>query len=186
MRIWAITLVLSCALCGIPLPLAQAWDGWHRFWSDWHRANAWPQPYASCDRQLAYAALEPFVQAGWQTETTLLDPLFDAEGQLTRAGKLRVREILIQYPPHRRMLFVAPADDPQLTERRVESVKNYLEKLPESQGAIPVAVNHRIPRSGTGDYLNLVGQRYRQSMPAPVLPSASSAGGSTSADVSTP
>ncbi len=149
-----------------------AWDGWHRFWSDWHRSNAWPEPYASQDRELAYSALQPFVDAGWQTETTLLDPLFDEQGQLTHAGKLRVREILTQYPANRRMLFVAPGADSEQTERRLSAVRAYIEKLPDIGRSIPVAVRYRLPRTGTGDYLNLVGQRYRQAMPAPVLPSS--------------
>ena len=163
----------------IVAPTAQA--GWHDWWECWRvdtrRMNCWPEPFASYDRQAARAAFDPFIEAGWQVENTLLDPLFDDQGELTRAGKLRVREILTQYPPHRRALFVAAGSSTEITTRRLESVKQYAAQIAHEAAVLSVSVNPRTPRSGTGDYLNLVSERYRQSLPAPVLPK--SAGGNS-------
>lgn len=145
-------------------------DWWDRWGTDFHRMNCWPEPFVSYDRQAARATFEPFIEAGWRTENTLLDPLFDSNGQLTRAGKLRVREILMQYPPHRRALYIAAGATAEETQRRVDSVTQYAQTLTDQSIVVPVSVNFRVPRSGTGDYLNLVSERYRQNLPAPVLP----------------
>jgi hypothetical protein len=140
--------------------------------------NSWPDPFRHMDRQAAAAPFENFKDAGWRLENTLIEFLFTEEQELTHAGKLKVRHILTQVPPHRRTIFVLKGDTRDITERRVDAVQRAVaEMLPE--GALPpVVVTDQLPRGGSGDYLNMVNRKYRESIPAPVLPEAPSTGSS--------
>ena len=93
-----------------PLQAANG-DQWHAFWhrvhTDFHRNNAWPQPFEAADRA---AAREPFcIQAdnGWKMQNTVGTYLYDAEtNRLNTAGELLVKWIVTQAPIHRRAVFV--------------------------------------------------------------------------------
>jgi hypothetical protein len=154
-------------------PLDAGWNEfWHRVHVDFKRMNCWPEPFVEMDRHAAAAPFEAFKDAGWRLENTLVEFLFTEDQQLTHAGKLKVRHILTQVPAHRRNIFVLQGETPEITERRVDAVQRAVAEILVDGPLPPVLVTDQIPRSGSGDYLNTVNRKYRESIPAPVLPEA--------------
>ena len=148
---------------------------WHAFWDrvhvDWHRNNAWPEPFNHIDERATRTPLAIMVDNGWKLQNTIPDPLFDSESQeLTRAGELKVRWILTQMPMHRRSVFVLRGATPEATETRINSVQKVAESVHGESGMAMVAVTDVIPRGGSGDYFERVNRGYESSVPAPRLP----------------
>ncbi|MBM3998621.1 MAG: hypothetical protein FJ297_03590 [Planctomycetes bacterium] len=174
--------VVILSVLALVLTADSATAGWSEFWRQFHvdarRVNCWPDPFRGADDAVTRSPFETHIAAGWRLENTLVGPLFDENHELTYAGKLKVRQILTQVPAHRRSLYVLEGDTPEITERRVDSVQRAVAAVIPGAPMPPVMVTSIEPRSGTGDYLNLVTRRYRDSMPAPVLPT-SDGGGST-------
>ncbi len=151
--------------------------GWHEFWDrvhlDWHRNNAWPQPFVDMDRHATRVPFAAMVRSGWQMQNTLGDDLFDPETQrLTTAGKHKVHWIFTQAPPQRRMVYVLHGETDRATQERVASVKQALRTLAgiETDPDSAVAVIGIPPRNGSGGYLDRVRRSYEASAPAPRLP----------------
>lgn len=156
---------------------------WHIFWqrvhTDWHRNNAWPEPFTVVDRAAVDQPLAIMVNNGWRLQNTISSQLFDQETQeLTRAGEMKVRWILTQMPPHRRSIFVLRGNTAEVTKIRVQSVqKAAATTLGDVNGAL-IAVTDTIPQGGSGDYYERVNQGYQDSVPSPRLPSTNSGGSS--------
>lgn len=150
--------------------------GWREFFQrskiEAKRVNSWPEPFQTADREAARAPFEVHKNAGWRLENTLVDAFFDEQQQLTHAGKLKVRHILTQVPAHRRSLYVLQGETPEITEQRVDAVQQSVANLIPDGPMPPVMVTAIMPRGGTGEYLYIVNSKYRQSIPAPVLPEA--------------
>jgi hypothetical protein len=169
-------LVLSIACVG------NAQAGWKEFWHrtkvDFHRNNAWPEPFQQADRA---AAREPFaimVNNGWRMQNTLGTYLFDDTQQLNRAGEIKLRWILTQAPHHRRAVFVLQGHTPQETAVRVESVQQAISRMVPAGPLPPVMLTDTEPEGGSGEYYDAVNRALQSSLPSPRLPasSASSAG----------
>ncbi|HEY6563210.1 MAG TPA: hypothetical protein VIY86_01815, partial [Pirellulaceae bacterium] len=80
--IWLAGLVLSAAV----VPSAQA--GWAEFKQraalDWHRNNAWPQPFVEMDRLATCSPFVTMAENGWMQQCTLTSFHFDPNtNQLT-------------------------------------------------------------------------------------------------------
>jgi hypothetical protein len=151
--------------------------GWHEFWRgfkrDFHRSNAYPEPFRYADREAQKAPFRAMIENGWRTENTLTESLFTPENSLTRAGEKKVHWIVTQSPENRRSVYVISANSRQVTEARLDSVQRYITRV-VPEGALPrVVVTTRIPRGGSGDFLNEMHKKYRDSLPAPQLPSVS-------------
>ena len=167
--------------CLAPLS-AQA--GWHEFWDrvhlDWHRSNAWPQPFSDVDKHLAQEPFKMMARNGWRMQNTLGSELFDLETQqLTRAGQLKVHWILTQTPVSRRTVFVLHGGTQRATEARMASVKRAVRNM-HSVDVDPEAVVVTVgipPRNGSGDYLDRVRRSYEASTPSPRLPKIEKSGG---------
>ena len=101
------------------------WDCfWNRVHVDWHRNNAWMEPFNPVDQEAVRAPIAVMVDKGWQLQNTIPDELFVAETQeLTRAGEIKVQWILTQMPTRRRSVFVLRGSTPEITETRVKSVE---------------------------------------------------------------
>ncbi len=154
---------------------------WHCFWDrvhlDWHRNNAWPEPFTLVDRQAVKVPIATMVDRGWQLQNTIPDELFDPETQtLTRAGELKVRWILTQMPAHRRDVFVLRGATPEITDLRLQSV----EKLAaDTVGGAPamITVTDLIPRGGSASYYERVSTSFDATAPPPRLPAMDTGGG---------
>jgi hypothetical protein len=182
MRRWFLALL---AIAGTTLAVAPAqaqtwgekWDKfWHRVHVDWHRNNAWPEPFLSADRA---AQREPFcIQAdnGWKLQNTVGTYLFDDNQQLNTAGDLHVKWIVTQAPQHRRAVFVLKGDTAEATAARVASVNAAVTKY--AGGAMPpVMVTDTEPVGWSGSYVDAIGQQYQASVPSPRLGGTGGGGG---------
>ncbi len=167
------SIVLMCLLAFCCVPQAQG--GWHEFWQrvrlDWHRNNAWPQPFVAHDR---LASCSPFVtqaENGWYAASTLSDLHFDPETQLlTEAGELKVRQIVTQHPDEHRTVFVVTGHSVKDTDKRTDSVQQAITRI-VPDGELPDVRHVQIaPRAWPAEEINAVDRAYRQSRPAPRLP----------------
>ena len=154
---------------------------WNCFWDrvclDWHRNNAWPDPFIQVDRQATRAPIELMVDDGWQLENTIPDELFNPETQeLTRAGKMKVRTTLTEMPMKRRMVFVQRGKTDEITETRLRSVEKAATEIMGTAGPGMVALTDMVPRGGSGGYYQRIKTQYENSTPEPRLPAMSGEG----------
>lgn len=184
-RAVVIASLLVAGLCLTP-PAQADWATmkakWHCFWDrvhlDWHRNNAWPEPFAQVDQQTVRAPLAVMVDRGWQLQNTITDELFDVETQhLTRAGELKVRWILTQMPSHRRDIFVLRGATPEITELRLQSVEHTASEVATS-GPAMIAVTDIVPRGGSASAHERISVSFESSAPPPRLPEMQAAEGS--------
>src|SRR5262245_44475772 len=182
MRRWFLALFAATGMVLAAAPAqAQTWgDKWDSFWHrvhvDWHRNNAWPEPFLSADRA---AQREPFcimTDNGWKMQNTVGTYLFDDNQQLNTAGDLHVKWIVTQAPQHRRAVFVLKGDSAEATAARVASVNAAVTKY--AGGTMPpVMVTDTEPIGWSGSYVDAIGQRLQDTIPPPRLPSGGSGGG---------
>jgi hypothetical protein len=147
---------------------------------DFHRMNAWPQPFQTADRA---AQREPFcimTDNGWKMQNTVGTFLYDRDTQrLNHAGELLVRWIVTQAPQHRRAVFVLRADSEEATTARVESVQAAVAKY--ARGPVcPVILTDIEPTGWSAAYIDSITQQFNATIPSPRLPSASDSGGGSS------
>lgn len=166
-------------------PAPPATTGWKTKWDNyWHeihvhrrRVAYWPDPFVLPDRELVRAPFRCMVDNGWVHETTLVDALFDPESnELTYGGRMRVRGIMTEAPPHRRHVFVLEGATPEDTAARVASVQQWLAHIAPEVGPGSVSTTSIAPRGGSGYYLDEIQDAYRQSVPAPRLPANTTPG----------
>ncbi|ADB16844.1 hypothetical protein Psta_2171 [Pirellula staleyi DSM 6068] len=175
--------------CSVSISLAAgtvtAEAGWHEFWHsvkvDFHRNNAWPEPFQSADRAATRAPFLTQTDNGWKMQNTVGTFLFDeATGELNQAGKLKVKWIVTQAPLHRRAVFVFKADKPEINQQRMESVQTYISSLIPEGDLPPVYFTNTEPDGGSGEYFDAINRAVQDSIPSPRLPPpANGAGGST-------
>ncbi len=154
---------------------------WHCFWDrvhlDWHRNNAWPEPFSQVDRRTVEAPIATMVDKGWQLQNTIPNELFDAETQqLTRTGELKVQWILTQMPSRRRVVFVLKGKSAEVTEVRLRSVEKAAVEVVGDLAPSMIAVTEMVPRNGSGSYYERVNAGYESTTPAPRLPEMESTG----------
>ena len=83
------------------IPLSADWlcDFCNSVARDTKRRNCWPAPFNCPDRQTVRAPFAIMVNNGWRRQNMLGDFHFEATtGQLTEAGKLKIRWIVIRGP----------------------------------------------------------------------------------------
>jgi len=154
---------------------------WHCFWDrvhlDWHRNNAWPEPFVQVDRQAVRTPIEMMVDKGWQLQNTIPHELFDLETQeLTRAGELKVQWILTQMPTRRRIVFVLKGNTAEVTQTRLESVEKAATVVVGEVAPSMIAITDIVPRGGSGAYYERVNAGFESSTPAPRLPEMTESG----------
>lgn len=151
---------------------------WHCYWDrvhlDWHRNNAWPEPFVQVDRKATLTPLEIMTNNGWQLQNTIPHQLFDSETQeLTRAGQLKVQLILTEMPGRRRTVFVLKGKTAEITETRLRSVEKAAVEVMGDAATNMIAVTDKNPRGGSGAYYERINAGYESSTPAPRLPDIS-------------
>lgn len=123
------------------IPLSQVSAGWHEFMDrqmlEWHRNNAWPQPFDQQDRM---AVCQPFIAmraAGWKQQSTLSSYHFDpGTHQLTEAGQLKVRQITTKHPEGFNNVYVVTGLSRESSAIRLDSAQQAVAKwVPE--GSLP-------------------------------------------------
>lgn len=165
---------------------ATADAGWREFWHrvhvDWHRNNAWPEPFQEVDREAVRMNVLASVGTGWQLQNTLADELFDTETQeLLPAGETKIRSILLNSPRDRRTVYVYRGATRTATSIRLDSVQRAASRLVDEGPLPPVLVTDVPAPSHSGDYYDQIERRVRASVPTPRLTNSISSGNGTGA-----
>ncbi len=164
-------IILTC----LTVTSGTALGDWHEFVErcklDWHRNNAWPEPWLTKDK---IAVCSPFVimaQNGWQQQSTLRDLHFDPVTQsLTEAGQLKVQHILTNQPQQFRTVYVARSVNQDHSAIRMDSVQQLVSRI-IADGSMPAVVfTDYQPRAVPASHIDLIGQKYNASIPEPRLP----------------
>ena len=146
---------------------------------DFHRNNAWPEPFNYPDRDAIYAPFAVMVHNGWRMQNTLGKHHFRPGGmELTEAGQLRVMWILTEAPPPYRTIFVERGETAAATAARVRSVQLTGQKL-SVDGAMPIVMEAAVPARGwPADQIDATTRQWLNSVPAPRLPTGGGGGAS--------
>lgn len=169
---------LTLGLAVLPCSDTGAGECWDRFFLDYERNNCWPEPFQSADRAATRSYFTLMRDKGWKLENTLADYHFDpATEELNRAGELKVKAIVTEYPLKRRMLFVLRGEDEEKSMMRLDSVQRTAARY-TTQGVLPpVSMTDIAPRGTPADYIDAFGRRYQATIPDPRLPAAALDGG---------
>ena len=148
--------------------------GWRDFWMGvrvgTQRNYCWPRPFSYGAQAVTRQPQQMMINAGWRQENTIGDALFDAEtDELTAAGKLKVREIVTQYPLARRIVHVYRGATEEKTSIRLDGVQRAVASAVLNGPMAPVVVTNVRPRNGHGQYYNQIHNAYNQSIPQPRL-----------------
>ena len=144
---------------------------------DFKRNNCYPKPFERPDRVAVRAPFNISVHNGWERQNMLADHHFDETHQgLNEVGKLKIRWILQEAPPHHRTVYVHRAGSPDKTTQRIEAVRQLaLAILPAGQ--VPRVEETSIGMAGwPADRVDALQRAYQDSAPAPQLPVSSDGG----------
>lgn len=150
--------------------------GWNEFWGrvhlDYARNKCWPSPFIEQDRASVRNYFDQMTASGIRLQNTLSDHYFQEDDQvLTRAGMLKIREILMS-AEDRRTIFVMQGLTEDVTQARIQSVREGLTQLVGNASATEIYVSSSQPIGRPADYIDDVYRRERASIPAPRLPAA--------------
>ena len=147
---------------------------------DFHRNNAWPEPFIWPDQQAVCAPFAVMVQNGWRLQNTLGPHHFrEGTSELTDAGQLKVTWILTEAPAPYRTIFVERGATPQATASRIRTVQTAAARIVPDAAAVVMETN--IPARGApADQIDATTRQWLNSVPAPRLPSTSGGGSSSS------
>lgn len=177
-RFIPMALLATTMVAGFSMP---AHAGWHSFYErmrlDWHRNNAWPQPFVNQDRVAVCAPFAAMTQNGWAVQSTLTSDHFDPRThRLTDAGELKVRDIITQHPEMYRTVFVVEGRSQDITERRTDSVQQTIASM-ITNGPLPPVQHVSIePYGRPAQEIKAITDSYRDSMPDPRLENAKKPG----------
>lgn len=163
------------------LPSYAGWNemkaGWHSYWNrvhvDWHRNNAWPEPFQTNDRQAVRVMLAAQTEKAWQLQTTLGNQYFDPETQqLNAAGQRQLYWIVSQAPESHRTVRVLRGHNDQATQVRMQDVERTM-ALMLNDGPYPAVVqSDLVPPAANGDRLDKMWEMRKNAVNAPALPAA--------------
>lgn len=165
-------LLLALLVFSIATSVQAGWSEFcHRSMLDWHRNNAWPQPFMDTDRVAVCSPFVVMVQKGWLQQCTLSSHHFDpATHQLTEAGRLKVRHITTQHPEGFNDVYVVMGLDKEISSIRLDSVQRSVTQwVPE--GSLPeVKLVSADPPSMPASEIAILSQRREATIPDPRLP----------------
>jgi hypothetical protein len=147
---------------------------------DTKRRNCWPEPFVTPDRYAVRAPLALMVSNGWRRQNLLGEHHFvDQGGELTEAGRMKVRWILTEAPSQHRTIYVHSSGSAELTAARIDNVQQLAAQLVPA-GELPAVLETGIPVQGwPAARADMVGRKFDASTPEPRLPEASSGGTET-------
>ena len=164
------------------ITLSSVEAGWHEFWhrvhTDFHRNNCWPEPFSTVDRRATRAPFEAMVRNGWRLQNTLGAAYFHHETNvLNDAGKRKLYWILANSPEQFKTVYVYQSYDPEISEKRLNSVQQTLAQLLPNQAMPSVLPSLAEPVGASADYVDQVDRKMRSTIPNPRLPTFQAAGG---------
>ena len=148
---------------------------WHGFWSrvhtDFHRMNAYPEPFNTIDRRAERRPFAVQITKGWQRQNTLGQFYFHPETQqLNAAGQRRLFWILTQAPEQHRGVFVVTGMSKETAEARIDSVQTVAAELLPGQSLPEVVPTFIEPEGWSAERIDAIDRAWSESYPAPRLP----------------
>ena len=183
LRLGSIILVLSVMLGTASTAKAQWFDNFcESFKRDYRRNSMWPEPFLQADRQATMAPFAIQTANGWRRRNLMSDYHFeDGTNQLTLAGETKLRYILTQMPPNRRIIFVQQGLAADVTEGRIHSVERAASRI-VPPGMVAQVVETNLPNEGwPAEEIDAVSRKFNSSRPDPRLPAGGMSGGGSGA-----
>ena len=147
---------------------------WDHIWRDYHRNNAWPDPFIPMDRAAVKVPFQMMANNGWERQNLLADYHFTEENDaLSPGGAQRLNWIATQAPTPRRMVFVQRGQTPAITAARIGAVQASLSRITPN-GPLPRIAESNFDSQGyAGDEADAVINGAGKSRPDPHIPNAS-------------
>jgi uncharacterized membrane protein YgcG len=167
------------------LPLSADWlcDFFNSVARDTKRRNCWPAPFVCPDRQAVRAPFAVMVNNGWRRQNMLGDSYFEpTTGQLTEAGKLKIRWIIFEAPEQHREIYVHIGQTNDETQARLATVTAQATSL-APQGEMPSITQTSISdESYPADRTNWIIDKYKtaKDLQPPYLQTSSGQSGGSS------
>ena len=153
-------------------------DIFHSIALDTRRNNCWPNPFVCPDRQAVRTPIALMVAKGWERQNMLGDHHFEPSGgQLTEAGRLKVRWIVEEVPRHHRAVFVRRAETPEETAARIDVVQEESIRLARGGDLPPVLETTLGPGGWPASRVDAIGRKFESSTPDPRLPESDTGSG---------
>ncbi|MBN1852126.1 MAG: hypothetical protein JW829_05350 [Pirellulales bacterium] len=135
----------------------------------------WPKPYIYPDRAAVAAPFALMIDNGWRRNNLLGDHHFTPDGsKLTTAGELKIRWILTQAPENRRSIFVQKTWVEETDTMRLEAVQLAASSVLPIGAIADVQPTHLQVEGQSADLVDRINTRFRESLPPPILPAATS------------
>ena len=179
------TFAITCAVAfgGMTGNASAEWGFWKSACVDYHRNNAWPQPFTEDSVRQTVAPFEVMKQNGWRLHNTIGNELFrDGDGALLAAGHERVHWIASQAPADRRVVYVLRGRSQSETEARLASVRDTLSRVETTGPAPQLMITEIEPTTASGAWATQINRSWMEAIPAPKLPSTSSTGSQGATD----
>jgi hypothetical protein len=121
------------------------------------------------------------VSNGWRRQNMLGEFHFEpATGQLTEAGRLKVRWIVTEAPQQHRIVYVHTADSNEQTAARIAAVQLLVVRYAPPGEMPPVLPTSISDQGWPADQVDLIGRKFQASTPPPRLSAKTDSGGSGS------
>jgi uncharacterized membrane protein YgcG len=140
------------------------------------RVNKWPEPWVCPDRQSVRAPMAIMTANGWRRQNLLTDLHFTDNNQLTEAGELLVRWILIEAPHARRLIYVHCGTTGEETAARLAVVAKAAQKVAPGQPIPPILETSISDAGWPAREVEIISRRFDATTPDPRLPKDSGGG----------
>ncbi|MEM7457203.1 MAG: hypothetical protein AAF456_22870 [Planctomycetota bacterium] len=153
-------------------------EGFHQGWAHMKHVNqkvmarnqAWPKPFDCADRQLYFAMFEPMIDTGMADMCTLSAAHFDQHSnELNRLGESAVASIMQNMPASRKNIYIQQDSNESISDVRMTSVRNTVERWYGHVPAPGIAFTNRYPMTHSGSRVELINGAYAQELPPPVI-----------------
>lgn len=146
----------------------------------YQRNQAWPKPFACWDRTAYLGIWQQMYSSGLAYECTLSDSHFEqGTGELNRLGARKLQVTMQNNPEWQRGILVAPTRDPQLSNLRLESVRESVRQWYGDDYADQVAFSNVVPEPASGARIQAINVGYGAAMQPPTINQAGGANSST-------
>ena len=178
-------LIVFAVVTFTALPLSADWlcNFCNSVARDTKRRNCWPAPFVCPDRQTVRAPFAIMVNNGWRRQNMLGDSYFEpTTGQLTEAGKLKIRWIIFEAPEQHREIYVHIGQTNDETQARLATVTAQATSL-APQGEMPSITQTSISdESYPADRTNWIIDKYKtaKDLQPPYLQTSSGQSGGSS------
>ena len=155
---------------------AKAEAAWHCLVRDTCRRHCWPEPFMCPDREAVWAPFGVMVHNGWRSQNMLVEHHFVGQtGELSDAGRYKVRWIVKEAPAQHRIIYVHKTDNAELTADRVAQVQQHAADLAQGDQLPMILETDASAYGWPASRADLVSRKFEAAQPAPTLPAAEGA-----------